>query len=151
MKTTFLRFLNFLIFAVLSCFGVSSIDQVMTKYGVPTGEFQVSGRVKNLKSKPIRNVEVEVQDIQKRSLGVTTTAKDGSFQLGYRGWPHQEVYLISRDVDRRRNGDYQSDTTVVKLNYPKQGWYQGEASASADVTLKYKSARKNRKYTKNKR
>ena len=120
----------------------------MTKYGVPTGEFQVSGRVKNLKSKPIRNVEVEVQDIQKRSLGVTTTAKDGSFQLGYRGWPHQEVYLISRDVDGRRNGDYQSDTTVVKLNYPKQGWYQGEASASADVTLKYKSARKNRKYTK---
>ena len=69
MKTTFLRFLKFLIFAVLSCFGVSSIDQVMTKYGVPTGEFQVSGRVKNLKSKPIRNVEVEVQDIQKRSLG----------------------------------------------------------------------------------
>ena len=125
MKTTFLRLLNFLIFAVLSCFGVSSVDQVMTKYGVPMGEFQVSGRVKNLKSKPIRNIQVEVQDIQNRSLGVVSTAKDGSFQVDYRGWPHREVYVISRDVDGGRNGAYQPDTSLVRLDYPIDDWNRG--------------------------
>ena len=146
MKTTFLRLLNFLIFAVLSCFGVSSVDQVMTKYGVPMGEFQVSGRVKNLKSKPIRNIEVEVQDIQNRSLGVVSTAKDGSFQVDYRGWPHREVYVISRDVDGGRNGVYQSDTSLVRLDYPVDDWNRGKAIVEHDIVLKYKSERKNRKY-----
>ena len=146
MKTTFLRLLNFLIFAVLSCFGVSSVDQVMTKYGVPMGEFQVSGRVKNLKSKPIRNIEVEVQDIQNRSLGVVSTAKDGSFQVDYRGWPHREVYVISRDVDGGRNGAYQPDTSLVRLDYPIDDWNRGKAIVEHDIVLKYKSERKNRKY-----
>ena len=146
MKTTFLRLLNFLIFAVLSCFGVSSVDQVMTKYGVPMGEFQVFGRVKNLKSKPIRNIEVEVQDIQNRSLGVVSTAKDGSFQVDYRGWPHREVYVISRDVDGGRNGVYQSDTSLVRLDYPIDDWNRGKAIVEHDIVLKYKSERKNRKY-----
>ncbi len=148
MKKAFLRFFNFILFAILSCFGVSSVDQVMTKYGVPTGEFQVSGRVKNLKSKPIGNIEVEVQDPQNRSLGVVTTAKDGSFQVDYRGWPHREVYVISRDVDGSRNGAYQSDTTLVQFDYPQQGWNMGKATATSDITLKYKSNRKNRKYLK---
>ena len=146
MKTTFLRLLNFLIFAVLSCFGVSSVDQVMTKYGVPMGEFQVSGRVKNLKSKPIRNIEVEVQDVQNRSLGVVSTAKDGSFQVDYRGWLHREVYVISRDVDGGRNGEYQSDTSLVRLDYPVDDWNRGKAIVEHDIVLKYKSERKNRKY-----
>ena len=143
-----IRFFNFVIFAILSCFGISSSEQVMAMYGVPSGEFQVSGRVKNLKSKPIRKIEVEMQDSRNNSLGVTTTAKDGSFQFDYQGWPHREIYIISRDVDGGRNGVYQSDTTIVKLDYPKQGWNQGKATASSDVTLKYKSANKNRKYTK---
>ena len=143
-----IRFFNFVIFAILSCFGISSSEQVMAMYGVPSGEFQVSGRVKNLKSKPIRKIEVEMQDSRNNSLGVTTTAKDGSFQFDYQGWPHREIYIISRDVDGGRNGAYQSDTTIVKLDYPKQGWNQGKATASSDVTLKYKSANKNRKYTK---
>ena len=146
MKTIFLRLLNFLIFAILSCFGVSSVDQVMTKYGVPMGEFQVSGRVKNLKSKPIQNIEVEVQDIQSRSLGVVKTAKDGSFQVDYRGWPHREVYVISRDVDGCRNGAYQSDTSLVKLDYPIEDWNRGKAIVKHDIVLKYKSERKNRRY-----
>lgn len=146
MKTIFLRLLNFLIFAILSCFGVSSVDQVMTKYGVPMGEFQVSGRVKNLKSKPIQNIEVEVQDIQSRSLGVVKTAKDGSFQVDYRGWPHREVYVISHDVDGCRNGTYQSDTSLVKLDYPIEDWNRGKAIVEHDIVLKYKSERKNRRY-----
>ncbi|MBR5238925.1 MAG: radical SAM-associated putative lipoprotein [Paludibacteraceae bacterium] len=146
MKTIFLRLLNFLIFAILSCFGVSSVDQVMTKYGVPMGEFQVSGRVKNLKSKPIQNIEVEVQDIQSRSLGIVKTAKDGSFQVDYRGWPHREVYVISRDVDGYRNGAYQSDTSLVKLDYPIEDWNRGKAIVEHDIVLKYKSERKNRRY-----
>ena len=130
MKTIFLRLLNFLIFAVLSCFGVSSVDQVMTKYGVPMGEFQVLGRVKNLKSKPIQNIEVEVQDIQSRSLGIVKTAKDGSFQVDYRGWPHREVYVISHDVDGCRNGAYQSDTSLVKLDYPIEDWNRSDTAVT---------------------
>ena len=148
MKRFVIRFFNFVIFAILSCFGISSSEQVMAMYGVPSGEFQVSGRVKNLKSKPVRKIEVEIQDPRNNHLGVTTTTKDGSFQFNYKGWPHREIYLISRDVDGGRNGAYQSDTTIVKLDYPKQGWNQGKATASSDVTLKYKSANKNRKYTK---
>jgi putative lipoprotein (rSAM/lipoprotein system) len=148
MKTIILRFLNFVIFAVLSCLGVSSSDQVMAMYGVPSGEFQLSGRVKNLKSKPIRNIEVEVQDNQNRILGVVKTAKDGSFQFDYKGWPHQEVYVVSRDVDGCRYGEYRPDITLVKLDYPKQGWNQGTAIAEKNITLKYKSDRKNRRYEK---
>jgi putative lipoprotein (rSAM/lipoprotein system) len=148
MKTIIFRFLNFVIFAILSCLGVSSSDQVMAMYGVPSGEFQISGRVKNLKSKPIRNIEVEVQDSQNRTLGVVKTAKDGSFQIDYKGWPHQEVYVVSRDVDGRRHGEYRSDITLVKLDYPKQGWNQGTAIAEKNITLKYKSDRKNRRYEK---
>ena len=104
MKRFVIRFLNFVIFAILSCFGISSSEQVMAMYGVPSGEFQVSGRVKNLKSKPVRKIEVEIQDSRNNHLGVTTTIKDGSFQFNYKGWPHREIYLISRDVDGRRNG-----------------------------------------------
>lgn len=145
MKIKFLRFLNFVIFAILSCFGISSTKQVMAMYGVPSGEFQLSGRVENLKSKPVRKIEVEVQDNQQRILGVTSTEKDGSFQLDYKGWPHQEIYLISRDKDGWRNGSYRSDTTIVKLDYPQQGWNKGKASATQNIILKYKSERKNRR------
>lgn len=148
MKRFVIRFLNFVIFAILSCFGISSSEQVMAMYGVPSGEFQVSGRVKNLKSKPVRKIEVEIQDPRNNHLGVTTTTKDGSFQFNYKGWPHREIYLISRDVDGGRNGAYQSDTTIVKLDYPQQGWNQGKATTTQDVTLNYKSDRKNRKYIK---
>ena len=148
MKTTVLRFFNFLIFTILSCFGISSSEQVMAMYGVPSGEFQVSGRVKNLKSKPIQKIEVEIQDSRNNTLGTTTTAKDGSFTFDYQGWPHQEVYLISHDIDGCRNGAYQSDTTLVKLDYPQQGWNQGKAKVDQDITLKYKSERKNRRYIK---
>lgn len=145
MKIKFLRFLNFVIFTILSCFGISSTKQVMAMYGVPAGEFQLSGRVENLKSKPVRKIEVEVQDNQQRILGVTSTEKDGSFQLDYKGWPHQEIYLISRDKDGWRNGSYRSDTTIVKLDYPQQGWNKGKASATQNIILKYKSERKNRR------
>lgn len=145
MKIKLLRFLNFVIFAILSCFGISSTKQVMAMYGVPSGEFQLSGRVENLKSKPVRKIEVEVQDNQQRILGVTSTEKDGSFQFDYKGWPHQEIYLISRDKDGWRNGSYRSDTTIVKLDYPQQGWNKGKASATQNITLKYKSERKNRR------
>lgn len=148
MKRFVIRFLNFVIFAIFSCFGISSSEQVMAMYGVPSGEFQVSGRVKNLKSKPIQKIEVEIQDSGNNILGATTTAKDGSFTFDYQGWPHQEVYLISRDIDGCRNGAYQSDTTLVKLDYPQQGWNQGKATTTQDVTLNYKSDRKNRKYIK---
>ena len=148
MKTTVLRFFNFLIFTILSCFGISSSEQVMAMYGVTSGEFQVSGRVKSLKSKSIQKIEVEIQDSRNNILGATTTAKDGSFTFDYQGWPHQEVYLISRDIDGCRNGAYQSDTTLVKLDYPQQGWNQGKAKVDQDITLKYKSERKNRRYIK---
>ncbi len=148
MKTIILRVFNFVIFSILSCFGVSSSDQVMAMYGVPSGEFQVSGRVKNLKSKPIRNIEVEVQDVHNKTLGVATTTKDGAFEVDYKGWPHQTVCVIARDVDGRRNGAYQSDTILVNLDYPKQGWNQGKAKVDRNITLKYKSERKNRRYEK---
>lgn len=146
MKTIFLRICNFILVSVLACFGVSSTKQVMCMYGVPSGEFQLSGRVENLKSKPVRKIEVEVQDAKGNSLGVAMTAKDGTFQIYYRGWPHREVYLISKDIDGKRNGAYQSDTTLVKLDYPKQGWNQGKALSEQNVVLKYKSERKNRRY-----
>ena len=74
--------------------------------------------------------------------------KDGSFQFDYQGWPHSGIYLISRDIDGCRNGVYRSDTTHVKLVYPQQGWNQGKATTTQDVTLNYKSDRKNRKYIK---
>lgn len=148
MKTIILRVFNFVIFSILSCFGVSSSDQVMAMYGVPSGEFQVSGRVKNLKSKPIRNIEVEVQDVHNKTLGVATTTKDGAFEVDYKGWPHQTVCVIAQDVDGRRNGAYQSDTILVNLDYPKQGWNQGKAKVDRNITLKYKSERKNRRYEK---
>lgn len=148
MKRFVIRFFNFVIFAILSCFGISSSEQVMAMYGVPSGEFQVSGRVKNLKSKPIRKIEVEIQDSRNNHLGVTTTTKDGFFQFNYKGWPHREIYLISRDVDGCRNGAYQSDTTVIKLDYPKQSWNQGRATVDKNITLKYKSDSKNRRYIK---
>ena len=146
MKIMFLRICNFILVSVLVCLGVSSTKQVMCMYGVPSGEFQLSGRVENLKSKPVRKIEVEVQDMKGNSLGVATTAKDGTFQIDYRGWPHREVYLISKDIDGKRNGAYQSDTTLVKLDYPKQGWNQGKALAEQKVVLKYKSERKNSRY-----
>ena len=146
MKTIILRCFNFLLLAFLSCLRISSSEQVMAMYGVPSGEFQVSGRVKNLKLNPIRNIEIEIQDLKNNSLGVTTTAKDGSFQFNYQGWPHSGIYLISRDIDGCRNGGYLSDTTHVKLVYPQQGWNQGKAKVDQNITLKYKSERKNRKY-----
>ena len=64
MRMMFLRIFNFVLASVLACFGVSSTKQVMCMYGVPSGEFQISGRVENLKSKPVRKIEVEVQDLQ---------------------------------------------------------------------------------------
>ena len=68
MKTIILRCFNFLILAILSCLGISSSKQVMAMYGVPSGEFQVSGRVKNLKLNPIRNIEIEIQDSKNNYL-----------------------------------------------------------------------------------
>ena len=148
MKNRILRVFNFVLAFILACFGVSSTKQVMCMYGVPSGEFQISGRVENLKSKPIRKIEVEVQDVKGNLLGVDTTAKDGKFQIDYRGWPHREVYLISKDIDGCCNGAYQSDTTIVKLDYPNQGWNQGKVNVQQNITLKYRLERKNRKYYK---
>ena len=148
MKNRILRVFNFVLAFILACFGVSSTKQVLCMYGVPSGEFQISGRVENLKSKPIRKIEVEVQDVKGNLLGVDTTAKDGKFQIDYRGWPHREVYLISKDIDGCCNGAYQSDTTIVKLDYPNQGWNQGKVNVQQNITLKYRLERKNRKYYK---
>lgn len=148
MKKRIIRFLNFILVSILSCFGVASSDQVMAMYGVPSGSFEINGRVKNLKSKPVRDIEIEVQDGQNRTLGTVVSGKDGSFEMEYRGWPHREVYLIARDVDGKRRGEYQSDTTLVKLDYPESGWNQGKATVTKEVVLKYKSDRKNRRYNK---
>lgn len=148
MKKIVFRFLNFIFLALLSCLGLSSSNQVIAMYGVPSGRFDVSGRVKNLKSKPVRDVEVEVQDMQNRTLGTVVTRKDGSFDIEYQGWPHRELYLIARDVDGKRNGEYRSDTTLVQLDYPKEGWNRGEAKISEEIVLKYKSERKNRRFAK---
>ena len=148
MRTIVLRFFNFIIFAILSCFGISSSEQVMAMYGVPLGEFHLSGRVKNFKSRPIRKIEIEIQDSRNNILGSTTTAKDGSFTFDYQGWPHQEVFVISRDVDGCRNGAYMSDTTLVKLDYPQQGWNQGKAIVEQNIILKYKSESKNSRFNK---
>ena len=148
MKKRIIRFLNFILVSILSCFGVASSDQVMAMYGVPSGSFEINGRVKNLKSKPVRDIEIEVQDGQNRTLGMVVSGKDGSFEMEYRGWPHREVYLIVRDVDGKRRGEYQSDTTLVKLDYPESGWNQGKAKVTKEVVLKYKSDRKNRRYNK---
>lgn len=148
MKRKIFRLFNFVIVSILSCFGVASSDQVMAMYGVPSGSFEINGRVKNLKSKPVRDIEVEVQDVQNRTLGTVISGKDGSFEMEYRGWPHREVYLIVRDVDGKRRGEYQSDTTLVKLDYPESGWNQGEAKVTKEIVLKYKSEKKNRRYEK---
>ena len=146
MKRVILRFLNFVLVSILACFGVSSTRQVMAMYGVPAGEFQVSGRVLNLKNKPIRNIEVEVQDLQKQVLGNDVTLKDGSFEIDYKGWPHREVYLIVSDVDGWRNrGNHLADTTLVKFDYPQNGWNQGRAKVNQDITLS-KSKKKIFKY-----
>ncbi len=148
MRKIVLRLLNFILMSILSCFGVASIDQVMAKYGVPSGSFEISGQVKNLKSRPVQGIEIEVQDGQNRTLGTVVSGKDGSFEMEYRGWPHREVYLIARDVDGKRRGEYQSDTTLVKLDYPESGWNQGKATVTKEVVLKYKSDRKNCRYNK---
>lgn len=148
MKKRLFRLFNFLLVTLLSCFGVASSDQVMAMYGVPSGSFEINGRVKNLKSKPVRDIEVEVQDGQNRILGTVVTRKDGAFEMEYRGWPHREVYLIARDVDGKRRGEYLSDTTLIKLDYPESGWNQGKAKVTKEVVLKYKSEKKNRRYNK---
>ena len=150
MKKRVFRLLNFILMSILSCFGVASIDQVMAMYGVPSGSFEISGQVNNLKSRPVQGIEIEVQDGQNRTLGTVVSAKDGSFEMEYRGWPHREVYLIARDVDGKQKGEYQSDTTLVQLDYPKEGWNQGEAKVTKEVVLKYKSERKNRRFEKKK-
>ena len=146
MKRVILRIFNFMLVSILACFGVSSTKQVMAMYGVPAGEFQVSGCVRNLNKKPIRNIEVELQDLQKQTLGKDITLKDGSFEIDYKGWPHREVYLIARDVDGWRNkGNHLADTTIVKLEYPQKGWNQGRAEVNQDIILS-KSKKKSFKY-----
>ena len=148
MKKRIFRLFNFVLVSLLSCFGVASSDQVMAMYGVPSGSFEINGRVKNLKSKTVRDIEVEVQDVQNQSLGTVVSGRDGAFQVEYRGWPHREVYLIARDVDGKRKGEYKSDTTLVKLDYPESGWNQGKAKVNKEIVLKYKAEKKNRRYNK---
>ncbi len=144
MKTKLNSWLNILLTSLLGLMGYGC--DPMVKYGVPTGDLKLEGKVSNENNEPLQNIQVLHRPGWKDGAGTMYwsgpqdtlyTDSNGMFYLQYKfEMPMQYSKIIAHDTA----GVYASDSieTSVRFSGGDGDWYEGHAELKADFVLKKK-------------
>lgn len=181
MKTKYLKLKNWLLVSVTGALGLSSChsnkqlaepeeqqpprirerEEMRLMYGVPTMNYRLSGRVKDAKGRPVKDVKVNLlehgieatpdtvygdPDRVREYLENTavSTDRDGRFELNGSGRPFPEVRVLVRDVDGHANGQFRNQLLEIQVTPDDvdrtnaEGWNQGSFSKELEVKLESK-------------
>ena len=124
LNRSILRRINYCIGFILSLFGMTifasceyGCPPIQAKYGTPSADFHISGRVENNLGKSIEGIKISVYNPQN---SLDTTSADGSFKIDLYGhWPEEEITLFASDIDSTENGHYKTDTIYISPNYER--------------------------------
>lgn len=107
------------------------------EYGMPHGEWSVSGKVTDAESHPIQGIEVSSED--RYGLDPIQTSINGTFELSGISTMPDEVHLTFTDIDGAQNGSYKTKEITVRTEQSKKGdgnWDEGVWGAKdVQVTL----------------
>ena len=117
---------------------VSCEPEVICMYGVPTMDFEVSGKVVNKDSAPVAGIKVSCYTDTSPDAPSAITAEDGSFNIS--GTAINAV-LKFEDIDGPENGgEFEEKIEEIKVNQVQKGdgnWYMGKYEAK-DVVIEMK-------------
>ncbi len=124
-------------------------------------DFQIRGQVKDAQGKPVKNIRInmlernmEIQgaelqgdpDAVERWLESSSviTDKKGYFELKNRGIPQEQVRLLVRDVDGKKNGEFKDRMVEMEVTADDVdrtqagGWNQGTYNKEVEIKLEEK-------------
>lgn len=136
-------------------------EEMRLMYGVPTMNYMIRGQVKNGAGKPVKDIRVNMlergMEVKEGELqgdpervkewleeSAVVTDKKGRFAIDSRGLPQEQVRLLVRDVDGKKNGAYRSQLLEVGVEAADvdrtdaAGWYQGTFNKEVEVKLENK-------------
>lgn len=134
------------------------VDPYVTVYGVPTVEFAVKGKVVDSQGKPISGIQVtlinsdidpdnlpdnEYWEYRLREMADTTDAQ-GNFECRTTDGPWENVRVMVRDIDGKKNGLFETkveDVEFDETNYNRKtgnNWRMGERNAEVTIKMKRK-------------
>ena len=138
-KRNILVGINILLGALLSILGVKNANATrpMVKYGVPSADIAVKGKVTDEHCRPVKNVQVIMRQKVRNQQDTLLTNKRGRFSTEpLRSWPVDSVDLLVVDP----SGKYATDSVQAPVRYKKNGngFYRGTGKAKAKIRLKSK-------------
>ena len=113
---------------------------MIAMYGVPYTTYQINGKVEGNKGKAVPGIEVKAINTNT----ATITDNQGLFTLsGRNSFNPDTIYISVRDIDGKKNGEYQHDTVGVNVSYQentnRQAWLMGTTNKEdVKIVLKQK-------------
>lgn len=152
LNKSILRKINYCIGFILSLLGVSftgcstveyGCPPIQCEYGVPSADYQISGRVENAQKQGIKGIKVYLKEpnydlFEGNPFATDTTTTDGAFKINYIGFPEQEIWLIAEDIDSIENGSYQRDSVLITPEFkdvPGSNWHHTTEVNDIVITL----------------
>lgn len=138
-QTLVTKILNHILM-LLGFAGTASCEYInqACEYGMPTMDFEVSGKVVNEEAAPVKGIQVSCSIIKEPGIETVLTAEDGSFTIA---GTSVNARLEFEDIDGPENGgEFESmyqDISVEKVKEGDGKWYMGEFEAK-DVVIKMK-------------
>ena len=144
-----LRKINCLLTGLLAIIGFSCGEngEIPCEYGSPHANFQIKGKVTDMKGEPIPDLQVRINPSGESHpqgwlhTDTLQTDTNGDFIFSKTDFPFMEYRLIIEDIDWDKNkAIYASDTITVTFDSNDfsggEGWSLGSASKEIQIQLK---------------
>ena len=144
-----LRKINCLLTGLLAIIGFSCGEngEIPCEYGSPHANFQIKGKVTDMKGEPIPDLQVRINPSGESHpqgwlhTNTLQTDTNGDFIFSKTDFPFMEYRLIIEDIDWDKNkAIYASDTITVTFDSNDfsggEGWSLGSASKEIQIQLK---------------
>ena len=143
LNRSILRKINYCIGLIFSLFGITSCEEVRAKYGVPSADYQISGRVENVQKQGIQGIKVSLKEpnygiFEGNPHATDTTTTDGAFYIKCTDFPENEFWLIAEDIDSTENGSYKRDSVLITPEFkdvPNNNWHSTTVVKDIVITL----------------
>ena len=123
------KLISKILVALISILGFSACGNTADMYGMPSGDYEISGMVFGEDNEKLDGAMVTTSN---RDTVYTT---DGTFKFDSRWIPNKTMEVKAEAVG------YESETKTLNLRYTggDGDWYKGKAEAVVDFDLKKKS------------
>ena len=143
LNRSILRKINYCIGLIFSLFGITSCEEVRAEYGVPSADYQISGRVENAQKQGIKGIKVSLKEpnygiFEGNPFATDTTTTDGAFEINCSEFPEREIWLIAEDIDSTENGSYRRDSVLITPEFndvPGSNWHHTAEVKDIVITL----------------